>query len=406
MQIMEWMELRRINYSYVDSAVYLDLISLTKGVVAAENYFNGLPPRAKNKFTYGALMNCYCRDLMADKALALFEKMDELNYLSNLAFNNLMSLYMRLGEPENVPPLIDDLKQRKIPMAAFTYHVWMNSYASLNDIEGVERVYEEMRKEDKDKINWQTYSNLAAIYVKAKHFEKAEEKLKMVEKEVKPQQRDAYHCLLSLYAGTSDLGEVYRVWNSLKSVSPVTNMSYLTMLQTLRRLNDIEGLTKCFKEWESSCTTYDLRLVKSVISAYLSQGMCKEAELVFKNAIKRRQSKGPFYRIREVFILYFLENRKVDLAVCHLEASLSEVKDDGWSPSPEVISAFLKYYEEEKVDGVEKLRNIFKTYNIDDSSLLRTYKNADKPAPGLHQILKEGSEISQGPEDLQAEVHS
>lgn len=366
---MEWMEFRGINYSYADFAIYLDLISLTKGVVAAENYFSGLPPKAKNKRTYGALLNCYCRGLMADKALALFEKMNELNYVTNLAFNNLMSLYMRLGEHQKVPPLIDDLKQRKIPMSAFTYHVWMNSYACSNDIEGVERVYEEMKKEDEDKINWQTYSNLAAIYVKTKHFEKAELMLKVVRKMVEPRQREAYHCLLSLYAGTSNLCEVYSVWNALKSVSPVTNTSYLTMFQTLCRLNDIQGLTKCYEEWKYNCTTFDPRLVKTVISAYLSHGLCEKAELVFENAI-RRPSKGPFYKIHEMFILFFLEKRKEDLAVCHLEAAILEVKDDGWNPSPEVVRAFIKYYEEEKVDGVERLRKIFKTCNFDDRVVL------------------------------------
>ncbi|KAF7804936.1 pentatricopeptide repeat-containing protein [Senna tora] len=303
LEVMEWMVFRRINYSYTDFAMHLDLVSLTKGVVEAENYFNDLPPRSKNKYTYGTLLHCYCRNLMADKALAHFEKMDELKYVNNLAFNNLMSMYMRLG--------------------------------------------------------------------------------------------------------TSNLGEVYRVWKSLKSVSPVTNLSYLTMLQSLRRLNDIEGLTQCFKEWESSCASYDLRLVNVVTSAYLSWGMCEEAELLFKNALKRRQGRGPFYKIHEMFILFFLENRKVDLAVCHLETALSKAKDDGWSPSPEVVSAFLKYYEQVNVDGVEKLRNILKTFNFDDNFLLRTCINADKTAHGLHQIsLKEGSEISsQGRVDLLEEIN-
>ena len=71
--------------------------------------------------------------------------------------------------------------------------------------------------------------------------------LKMLEEQVKPKQRDAYHCLLGLYAGTGNLGEVHRVWDSLKSVSPVTNFSYLVMLSTLRRLNDMEGTW----EWSS-----------------------------------------------------------------------------------------------------------------------------------------------------------
>ncbi|KAK7344367.1 hypothetical protein VNO77_13890 [Canavalia gladiata] len=382
LEIMEWMEMRKINFALEDYAVHLDLVSKTKGVVAAENFFSFTPPCAKNKYTYGALLNCYCKELMIDKAVGLFDKMEELGYITVLAFSNLMGMYMRLGQPEKVPELVLALKRRNIPMSAFAYHVWMNSCASLNDLDGVERVYEEMKREDGDKICWQTYSNLAAIFVKAKNFEKAEMMLKMLEEEAKPRQREAYFCLLSLYAGTGNLGEVHRVWNSLKSVPPVTNISYLTMLSTLRRLNDMEGITKCFKEWESGCVSYDLRLVRVCIGAYLSQNMVDEAALVFEDAIRR--SKGPFFMIREMFMMFFLEKRQLDGAVSHLEAALSEVKVNEWRPSPEIVGAFLKYYAEETdVDGVEELYKILKGNNFDDS-WIKTCITASESSTKIH----------------------
>ncbi|OIW13001.1 hypothetical protein TanjilG_15450 [Lupinus angustifolius] len=385
LEIMEWMELRKVNFASDNYAVYLDLVSKTKGLDAAENYFNNLPPEEKNKYTYGALLNCYCKNLVTDKALAHFEKMDELGFVTNLAFNNLMSLYMRLGQPEKVPLLVDDLKQRKIPMAAFTYHIWMNSYASLNDLDGVERVYEEMKRENGEEISWQTYNNLSAIYVKTKDFEKAELMLKKVEEEVKPQQRETYHFLLSQYAATSNLAEVHRVWDSLKSILPVTNMSYLAMLHSLRRLDDIEGITKCFKEWESKCVTYDIRLVSVVIGAYLRHNLHDEAELVFKEAIRRRNN-GPFFKIREMFMLYYLKKSQLVSALSHLEAVFSDVGVEKWRPSPEVASAFLKYYEETDVDGVEELSKILKSHNYDYSWF--------KSSPVINTTLEEDSQVN------------
>ncbi|ESW17131.1 hypothetical protein PHAVU_007G213200 [Phaseolus vulgaris] len=386
LEIIEWMEMRKINFSWNNYAVQLDLVSKTKGVVEAENFFSGLPDPAKNKYTYGALLNCYCKELMKDKALSHFHKMDELGYVTSLSYNNLMSLFMRNGEPQKVPELVGVMKRRSLPLSSFTYHIWMNSCASSGDLDGVERVYEEMRTEEL--ISWQTYSNLAAIYVKVKDFEKAEKMLKMLEKQVKPRQRDAYHCLLGLYAGTGNLGEVHRVWNSLKSVSPVTNFSYLIMLSTLRRLKDIEGLTKCFKEWEASCVTYDARLVGVCVSAYLGQNMVEEAALVFEGASRR--SKRPLFRIEEMFMLYFLEKRQLEAAVRHLQAAFSEVKgDDEWHPSPKVVGAFLKYYEEETdVDGVDELSKILKANNIDDS-WIKTCINASKSSLETDPRLKE-----------------
>jgi pentatricopeptide repeat protein len=390
MQILEWMELKKIMYASVDHALRLDLISKTKGISAAEDYFNGLPPIAKDRLTYGTLLNCYCKESMEEKALSLFKLMDELNFVSSdLVFNNLMSLYMRMNQPEKVPPLVEEMKQRNIPLGAFTYNVWMNSYASLNDIEGAERVL----SEDENKPNWTTYSNLAAIYVKAGLFEKAESALKKLEEVMKPPKREAYHFLISLYAGTNNLDEVNRVWNSLNSVFPPTNnMSYLTMLQALRKLKDIDGLTNCYKDWESSCSSYDVRLANVVISTYLSQDMYKEAALIFDDAIKR--CKGPFFPAREMFMVYFLKTRQVDLALSHLEAAVSEVEDDEWRPALATATAFFEYFEGEKdVDGAEEFCRVLKTFNCLTSKhyhlLLKTYKAAGKLAPEMRQRLKE-----------------
>jgi pentatricopeptide repeat protein len=405
MQIMDWMEKKKIKYNSTDHALRLDLLSKTKGILAAEEYFNILPPTAKDRLTYGALLNCYCKELMEDKALALFKKMGELNFLSSeLAFNNLMSLYMRLNQPEKVPPLVQEMKRRSIPPTIFTYNIWMNSYASLNDIEGVERVM----REDESKCDWTKYSNLAAIYVKAHLFEKAESALKKLEEVMKPPKSKAYHYMISLYAGTNNLDEVNRVWNSLKSTFPkVNNMSYLAMLQALRRIKGgggVDGLTKCYKEWESSCSYYDIRLANVAISVYLSQDMLIEASLVFDTAIKR--CRGPFFAARESFMVYFLKTHQLDLARSHLEAAISEVKDSKWRPTPATAAAFLNYFEAEKdVDGAEKYCSVLKTFDCLTSKiyhlLLKTYKAAGKTAPKMRQRLKEDHiEISSDLEKL------
>ncbi|WMV10519.1 hypothetical protein MTR67_003904 [Solanum verrucosum] len=118
---------------------------------------------------------------MTDKALSFFEKMDQLKFTNkSLAFNNLMSLYMRLGQPEKVAPLVQEMKSRK-----------------------------------------------------AGHNEKAEVALKKLEEEMGPRNRQAYRYLISLHARISNLGEVYRIWGSLKSSLDLTNSSYLVMLQSL-----------------------------------------------------------------------------------------------------------------------------------------------------------------------------
>ncbi|KAL6968644.1 hypothetical protein U1Q18_034444 [Sarracenia purpurea var. burkii] len=389
---MEWMEMRDFNFSFGDYAMRLDLISKVRGVSAAENYFSNLSQSSKNKFTYGALLNCYCKEKLIDKALGLFKKMDEMNLaLTSLTYNNLMSLHMRLGQPEKVPPLIQEMRQRDISLSTFSYNILMHSFSCLNDIEGVERVFGEI-KENEKLCDWTTYSNLAAAYVKAGIHDKADSALKNVEKVMGPRNRLAYHYMISLYAGASNLGEVHRVWSSLKSSFPTTNsMSYLVMLEALAKLNDIDGIKICFEEWESNCSSYDMRLANVCIKAYLKNDMVTEAELVRDRAIKR--SKGPFSWAWEMFTMFFLKQNQMDSALKCMEEAIYAVKDTEWHPKPENINKLLNYFKEEKdVDGAEELCKMLKKVNCLDSktynSLIDTYIAAGKPAPDMRRRIE------------------
>lgn len=394
MQIMEWMEIRKINYSHSDYAIRLDLISKTKGIGAAENYMSDLSSSAKNNFTYGALLNCYCTETMEEKALELFQKMEELGFVSNaLPFANLMTMYMKMGKPEKVPSIVQGLIKRNLYPSTYVYNVLMQSYGSLNDIAGVERVLAEVEMVEEGKRDWTTYSNLATIYVKAGHFYKAMGALRKLECTMKPGSRQAYHFLISLYAGIGQPTDVNRAWKSLNSVYPTfNNLSYLVMLQALSKLDDVENLIKCFKEWESSFSSHDIRLTNVVIGAYLHHGMYKEAELLFEDTFKR--FKGPFSKTRERFMFYFLENRLADLALSYLDSNVSEDKDGEWRPPPSLVSAFLIHFEEEKdVHSAERVLNILKPYHCLNSDhyqlLLKTYVAAGNFAPDTRRRLEE-----------------
>ncbi|XP_006349176.1 pentatricopeptide repeat-containing protein At1g02370, mitochondrial [Solanum tuberosum] len=405
LEIMEWMEKRGINFSYGDYGVRLDLIAKVQGITAAEKYFGGLSPSMQNQSTYGALLNCYCVEKMADKALSFFEKMDQLKFTNkSLAFNNLMSLYMRLGQPEKVAPLVQEMKSRKVPLCTFSYNIWMNSYSCLDDIEGVERVFEELKQENAKECDWTTYSNLAVAYVKAGHNEKAELALKKLEEEMGPRNRQAYHYLISLHARISNLGEVYRIWGSLKSSLDLTNSSYLVMLQSLSKHNDMDGLKKYYEEWESSCSTYDMRLANNVIGAYLRHDMLNNAEKVFHSALKRSQ--GPFFLAWEMFMLFYLRKRQINFAQQCMEAIASRIKENKWRPKYETISNFLEYFVEEKdVDGAEDFYKFLKKVNCLSSdvysSLLRTYAAANRTTDDMRLRIKEdGIEMSCELEEL------
>jgi len=130
------------------------------------------------------------------------------------------------------------------------------------------------------------------------------------------------------------------------------------MLSTLRRLDDKEGIITLFKEWESKHVNYDTRLAGVAVDVYLSQNLDDEAMSIFEKALKR--CRGPFFRIQELFMLYLLEKCQLNGAMSHLE-----VGDYKYRPSPQVVSAFLEYYEKETdLNGVDELSKILSGVTI------------------------------------------
>ncbi|KAJ4955111.1 hypothetical protein NE237_011894 [Protea cynaroides] len=399
-KLLEWIEKRGRKLTHGDQAIRIDLLSKVEGVASAEKYFSSLKKSGKTKETYGALLSCYCKEKMTDKAMALFKEIERLKFASTLAYKNLMSLRMSLGEHKKVHQIAQEMKEKSIPRDVFVYNLLMNSYASLKDIEGVERIREEMNT-DGIQIDWATHANLATIYIKAGQIEKANSALSELEKMDYRHDREAFHVLITLYAQTSNSLAVNRVWQSLKSTFPKTiNNSYLVMLRALSRLGKKDALKKCFEEWESKCLTYDVRLTNVLIEAYLNLGMIKDAELLAER-IKKRGSE-PDFRTLEMFMTFYLKKQQLDLAIKYVDIAASDVKagKKEWKLSQETLNLFLKYFEEKKdVDGVEKFYNSLKEVNHLTTkfydSLLRTYISACRIESQMHKRIKDdGIEMS------------
>lgn len=405
-QIMEWMEFRKFNFKHANHAVRLDLTAKVKGIAAAEDYFNSLPPEKRVHCVYGALLNCYCGALMTDKALEVLDTMVREKMVSkSLPYNNLMSMYSRLGQFEKVLALSEEMKKENVEPDTCTYNLLMNSYGQLNDIEGAERAFEEMNREHKKLCNWTSYTNLANIYILAGYREKAKVALQRAEKEMDSKDREAYHYLISLYAGASDLDQVQRIWNLLKSnMEAMTNRSYLIMLEALGRLGDLKNMTKCFKEWESQCSSYDAKLPMAVIRDYLTHDMVEEAEKVLEVAMSK--SNGPFFLAWDQIMKYYLDKNQIKRALKILETATNDSK---WRPKF-VLDRFVDYFKKESdVDTAEEFYKLMKRINCVDSrvyeALLETYEASGETARDMRsRIEADGVEISGEMERLLASV--
>ncbi|XP_021746537.1 pentatricopeptide repeat-containing protein At1g60770-like [Chenopodium quinoa] len=409
LKLSDTMASRGMNMTLSDQAIHLDLIAKTHGIIAAENYFVDLPESSKYIECYGALLNCYCKDLNSDKAEALMEKMKELGLpITAMSYNSLMSMYTKNGQPERVPALAQEMKASNIMLQVYTYNVWMRALAASNDIDGVERVLDEMKRDGRVAEDWTTYSNLASIYVDAGMSDKAENALKELEKRNTSKALSPYQFLITLYGRTGNLVEVYRVWRSLRlAFSQTPNIAYLNMIQVLVNLKDIPGAEKCFKEWESGCTLYDIRIANALIGAYAKDGLLEKAQKL-KECAGSRGAK-PNAKTWEIFLDYHLKKGETKPSVDCIENAISNGRGDGtkWVPPVEIINAMMQLFEQNKdVDGAESflelVRNAVDNLGAEAyESLIRTYAAAGKTSPSLHRRLKmENVEVNEASKKL------
>ncbi|TKY58679.1 Pentatricopeptide repeat-containing protein [Spatholobus suberectus] len=409
LKLSETMAKRNMNKTVSDRAIHLDLLAKAQGITAAENYFVSLPESAKNHLCYGALLNCYCKELMTEKAEGLMEKMKELSLpLSSMPYNSLMTLYTKVGQPEKIPSIIQEMKASNIMLDCYTYNVWMRALAAVNDISGVERVHDEMKRDGRVTGDWTTYSNLAAIFVDAGLFDKAEVALKELEKRNAFKDLSAYQFLITLYGRTGNLYEVYRVWRSLRLAFPKTaNISYLNMIQVLVNLKDLPGAEKCFREWECGCPTYDIRVANVLIGAYAKLDVLEKAEELKERA--RRRGAKPNAKTWEIFLDYHLQKGDFKLAVDCLDKAITIGRGNGekWIPSSKIIGIMMRHFEQEKdVDGAEEFLEILKK-SVDSlgvevfESLIRTYAAAGRTSSAMQRRLKmENVEVSEDTQKL------
>ncbi|KAM0062396.1 putative tetratricopeptide-like helical domain superfamily [Helianthus debilis subsp. tardiflorus] len=403
LKLSETMAERGMNKTVGDQAIHIDLIAKAKGINAAEAYFVSLPEQSKNHLTYGPLLNHYCKELITDKAESMFEKMKELNLtLTSVHYNCVMTLYEKTGQPERIPEIIMEMKASEVKLDILTYNIWMRAVAALNDISAVERVINELKRDDEVSEDWTTYSNLASIYVDSGLTNKAEDALKELEKKNAHKNLSAFQHLITLYGKTGNLIEVYRVWRSLKLAFPKTaNISYLNMIQVLVKLDDLPGAEKCFREWVSGSPTYDIRIANVLIGAYLKSDSFVKAEEL-RELSKRRGAK-PNAKTWEIFLNYHLEKGEIVSAVSCVDNAIGEK----WVPGAAVIRKFMAYYEGSKdVDGAEGFVKVLQ--KADDNvggdvleSLIRIYASAGKTSPIMHRRVKmENVELSDEGKEL------
>ncbi|KAL6883534.1 hypothetical protein ACP4OV_010948 [Aristida adscensionis] len=349
LEVSEWMYAEgHVKFLPKDHAVHLDLVGHVHGAGAAETYFNNLSEKDKTEKPYGALLNCYTRELLLDKSLAHFQKMKELGFVfSPLSYNNLMGLYTNIGQHEKVPLVIAEMKSNGIIPDNFSYRICINSYGKKADFFGMENTLEEMECEPQIVVDWNTYAVVANHYIKGNLREKAYSALQKAETKIDARDSDAYNHLISLYGFLGDKSEIKRLWAlQMLNCKRHINKDYTTMLAVLVKLDEIAEAEALLKEWESSGNAFDFHVPNVLLTGYRQKELLDKAETLL-NGFLEKGKMPPSSSWAIVAIGYADKGDVVKAYELTKKALRAYTPNCGWIPSPSMIEMILKYLGDE-----------------------------------------------------------
>ncbi|CAD6213107.1 unnamed protein product [Miscanthus lutarioriparius] len=363
LEVSEWMNLKgHVKFLPKDHAIHLDLIGQIHGVGAAETYFNNLSNKDKTEKPYGALLNCYTRELLVDKALAHFQNMKGLGFVfSTLPYNNLMGLYTNIGQHERVPSVMAEMKSDGIVPDNFSYRICINSYGTRADFFGLENTLEEMECEPQIVVDWNTYAVVASNYIKGDQREKAYSALRKAEAKMDKKDADAYSHLISLYGHLGDKSEVKRLWAlQMLNCKRYINKDYTNMLAVLVKLDEITEAEDLLKEWESSKNAFDFQVPNVLLTGYRQKDLLDKAETLLDGFLKK--GKTPPSTSWGIVAIGYAEKGDVAKAYELIKNALCVyVPNTSWIPRPSMIEMILKYLGDEgEVKDVEAFISLLK----------------------------------------------
>ncbi|XP_045800707.1 pentatricopeptide repeat-containing protein At2g20710, mitochondrial-like [Trifolium pratense] len=370
LQVSEWMSNNSKNdLSPGDIAKRLNLISKVHGLEQAQKFFKGIPEAKIGFKIYAALLNCYAEHKSLEEAEVTMEKIKKLRPVDmTVCYNMMLKLYAQKGKHEKLDRLMQEMQEKDICNGA-TYTIRLNAYVNSRDIEGMEKLLMQMEADPVATVDWYTYATAANGYMKVGNVEKASEMMKKSENSVNDRARKtAYESLLTMHAAIGNKDEVYRLWNRCKNLRNSFNSSYLCMLSSLVKLDDVEGAEKILQEWESGNPRFDIRIPNMMITAYCKWGLFDKAEAYIKRLLDdgKELDGSTWDRLSSA---YHTDNA-MEKAVETLKKATLGIRR-GWKPNHVTFGACIKYLKE-KLD-VEQALEILKLFKENGHISATTY---------------------------------
>ncbi|KAK7856802.1 pentatricopeptide repeat-containing protein [Quercus suber] len=200
LEVMEWVirekpyRPKELDYSYL-----LEFTTKFHGILQGEKLFSCVPPEFQNDLLYNNLVIA-CLDKGSIRlSLAYMKKMRDLGHpISHLIFNRLIILHSSPSRKKIIPKILTQMKADKVTPHVSTYNILMKMEANEHNIEGLMKVYGDM-KCAKVEPNEVSYCIIATAHAVARLYTVAEAYVEAVEKSVTGDNWSTLDVLIILY---------------------------------------------------------------------------------------------------------------------------------------------------------------------------------------------------------------
>jgi pentatricopeptide repeat protein len=264
-----------------DYAIRIDLITKVFGLNAAEDFFNNLVTRSPD--AYIALLHNFSASKSVDKAEKLFDQMKDENVLLDaLPFNEIMTLYVSVGEREKVFGVVSEMKRLKVRLDLYSYNLWVSAHGAVLDFEGIMKVLSELEQDANCDQRWDVYRKLVRVYIEVGQFEGVENSMKLIEADTKVSAREwiTYDLLVILHASLDNKGRIKEMWRCMKmSPGKMTYRNYICVVSSYLMVGELEEAGKIIDQWkESKEPEFNLSSCCRLFGAFMKFGSMEIAE--------------------------------------------------------------------------------------------------------------------------------
>ncbi|KAM4083279.1 hypothetical protein ACJW30_08G044300 [Castanea mollissima] len=257
-------------------------LKMNKRALEGEKLFSCVPPEFQNDLLYNNLVIA-CLDKGSIRlSLAYMKKMRDLGHpISHLIFNRLIILHSSPSRKKIIPKILTQIKADKVTPHVSTYNILMKMEANEHNIEGLMKVYGDM-KHAKVEPNEVSYCIIATAHAVARLYTVAEAYVEAVEKSVTGDNWSTLDVLIILYGYLGKGKELERTLGIVQELPHVRSKSYILAIEAFGRIGQLSRAEELWLYMKSVKGLRSSDQFNSMISVYCKHGLIDRASRLFK----------------------------------------------------------------------------------------------------------------------------